>query len=214
MADQPLCATGPASYISRYESWFVLFRLTWMPKQSNLGPHSNSGFLSSILPPAAGSTDSKTPLLKSCYGQEVPINIRSETSTRSGARLQGLPNDASITGFCVDQKLHHVLALLYIYYASDGIRARWPIVIFVAYVALIGATILFICTADDIAEVMAVRLLTYRETDAAALIVTQKRSPLRLMTGCHYLSQVLQHWTGPNMLHWLECIGNTVDFGH
>lgn len=56
-------------------------------------------------------------------------------------------------------------------WTSDALRTRWPIIIFAALVALIGAIILSVYP-DDNATMMAGWLLTFCETGAGALMVT------------------------------------------
>lgn len=57
-------------------------------------------------------------------------------------------------------------------WTSDALRTRGPIIAFAALVALVGAVILAVYPADDVAAMMAGWLLTFGETGAGALMVT------------------------------------------
>lgn len=57
-------------------------------------------------------------------------------------------------------------------WTSDALQTRWPIIVFAALVALVGAIILSVYPADNIPAMMAGWLLTFCETGAGALLVT------------------------------------------
>ncbi|CAM1501381.1 Fc.00g105430.m01.CDS01 [Cosmosporella sp. VM-42] len=57
-------------------------------------------------------------------------------------------------------------------WASDAIQMRWPLILVAPVVSLIGTILLSVWPEDNIAAMMAGWLLTFRETDAEALIIT------------------------------------------
>lgn len=57
-------------------------------------------------------------------------------------------------------------------WTSDAMGTRWPVIIFAAFVALVGTIILSIYPEGDIPAMMAGWLLTFCETGAGALLVT------------------------------------------